>query len=43
MESKAGWARFSITNYKLPITNLLRLVLPYYENGPPVDNPLYLP
>jgi hypothetical protein len=33
----------SITNYKSPIANLLVLMLPYYEIGPPVDNPRYLP
>ena len=27
-----------LQNYKIS-----RLVLPYYENGPPVDNPSYLP
>jgi hypothetical protein len=36
-------AGVSITNYKSPITNLLVLMLPYYEIGPPVDNPRYLP
>jgi hypothetical protein len=43
MGSRPGWVGVSITNYKSPIANSLRLVLPYYEIGPPVDNPLYLP
>jgi hypothetical protein len=36
-------AGVSITNYQSPIANLLVLMLPYYEIGPPVDNPRYLP
>jgi len=43
MTLKPGWAEVSITDYKLPIANLLGLVLPYYEIDPPVDNPRYLP
>jgi hypothetical protein len=43
MTSKPGWAEISITNYKSPIANLPGLALPYYEIGPLVDNPRYLP
>jgi hypothetical protein len=36
-------AGVSITNHKSAIADLLVLVPPYYEIGPPVDNPRYLP
>ena len=35
---------FKLHNFQITkLQNFYRLVLPYYEIGPPVDNPRYLP
>jgi hypothetical protein len=37
-------AIFKLQNFQITkLQNFSRLVLPYYEIGPPVDNPRYLP